>query len=238
MDTYQQYSLLCEQLARKSCSVIESDFVSKAAPQFSRLTEIATWSITKLGATGSMQLAFVGSFRGTNYKKLKRIAIDCSGEIKGKKTIRELVQMNVLARQDESYEENEDKVFINRVAAAFPFAGLIYMHNASNKSRNSYTRKIKTSLPVELQYLQAAALPLGPNTRKAHVLWSIKFSQVLNRTFRGEIYQLLMKRSELYVNALNITKLLVAIEELVTLDNEEESVDVSRTLNHYNQTVI
>ncbi|KAI8378591.1 hypothetical protein BD560DRAFT_389840 [Blakeslea trispora] len=110
------------------------------------------------------------------------------------------------------------------------------MSNATTESCRLYTRAIKTSLPNRLQYLQAAALPLGPKTRKAHILWSIKFSQVINKTFRGEIYQMLMKRSEFYKNATNITVLLASIEETITLGTEEESIDIHRTLSQYDHS--
>ncbi|KAL9539366.1 hypothetical protein MBANPS3_010306 [Mucor bainieri] len=187
-------------------------------------------AVKLVGKDAVRKLAIIGSLQGTNTKKInKTISVTCSGEaVKGDKTIQQLVQSSIISQKGSKYDSSNKKIHINLLAAAMPHAAFQYMMKdaqdtdiARKKSRHS----IDTTLPLQLQYLEAGSLPLGTKTRKAHLHWSSQFLKSINCKFNPTIYKRGMKQAVVYESMEWLTKELDDIEGSLTLNSKEKDID-------------
>lgn len=195
-------------------------------------------AVTMIGEDAVHKLAIVGSIQGTNISKIdKNIKIVCSGErVNGTKTIKQLVQCDILSKRGSKYDSSNNKIHLNLISAAIPYAAFQSMMDTNNSNevfRKKYRSRITTTLPLQLQYLAAGSLPLGPKTRKAHLNWSAQFLKSIRCKFNPVIYKRLMGQSVVYENMESLTQRLDIIEDTLTLNSEEEAIEIKRFFKKY-----
>lgn len=195
-------------------------------------------AITMIGEDAVHKLAIVGSIQGTNTSKIdKNIKIMCSGErVNGNKTIKQLVQCDILSKKESKYDSSNDKIHLNLISAAIPYAAFQSIMDTNNSNQvplEKYRSRIITTLPLQLQYLETGSLPLGPKTRKAHLNWSTEFLKSIKRKFNPAIYKKLMGQSVVYENMELLTQRLDTIEDALTLNSEEEVIKIKRFFKKY-----
>lgn len=195
-------------------------------------------AVKLVGKDAVRKLAIIGSLQGTNAKKItKTIQVTCSGEtVKGDKTIQQLVQSNIISQRGSKYDSSNKKIHLNLIAAAMPHAAFQYLDDAQStdvpriKSRHS----IKTSLPLQLQYLEAGAFPLGTKTRKAHLHWSSQLLKSLNCKFNPTIYKRNMNQAVVYESMEWLTERLDDIERSLNLNDTEKDINIKQFFKkHY-----
>ncbi|CAO3590675.1 unnamed protein product [Absidia cylindrospora] len=183
----------------------------------------------KFGPTGSRWLSVIGSLLGTSRQKIKNIEIICDGkEIKGDFTIGKLMASGDLANKGIQFNKNNRNLYyIGHISAALPQAPFLFLESLQEDDEtvaNVIGYEISTSLPRSLRYTHAAALPLGPKTRKAHILWSKKFAALIKSNFNTAIYQRRAHEAEMYRNLDHMMCLLNSIESSIVLTNEEKMI--------------
>ncbi|KAI8637143.1 hypothetical protein BD408DRAFT_458719 [Parasitella parasitica] len=191
---------------------------------------------TKLiGEDAARQLAIIGSIHGINASKInKDIKLVCNGNIHGKNTIKQLVDSNILSKRGTKYDSSNEKIHLNLITAAIPYAAFQSMDTNSNQvPKKKKMPRIATSLPVQLQYLEACSLPLGTKTRKAHLFWSFQFLKSINCKFNPAIYTKHMNQAIVYEKMDTLTNRLDTIEASLILSDDEELIKVKRFLKKY-----
>jgi hypothetical protein len=136
-----------------------------------------------------------------------------------------------LSKRGSKYDSSNDKIHLNLISAAIPYAAFQSMMETNNfnlVTRKKYNSRITTTLPLQLQYLEAGSLPLGPKTRKAHLNWSVKFLKSIRSKFNPKIYKRLMGQSVVYENITLLTQRLDTIEDTLALNSEEEAIEIKR----------
>ncbi|CEP07667.1 hypothetical protein [Parasitella parasitica] len=189
-----------------------------------------------IGEEAARQLAIVGSIQGVNTNKInKGIKLMCDGEkVHGKKTIKQLVDSNIISERGSKYDSSNKKIHLNLIAAAIPHAAFQSMNTNSHQvPRKKNNQRISTSLPVQLQYLQAAALPLGTNTRKAHLFWSSQYLKSIHCKFNPTIYKKLMNQAIIYEKTDALTKKLDYIEASLIINKDEEAIQIKQFFKKY-----
>ncbi|ORZ14552.1 hypothetical protein BCR42DRAFT_452312 [Absidia repens] len=184
---------------------------------------------TKYGPTGSRWLSVIGSLLGTSRDKIKNIEIICDGkEIKGAFTIGKLMASGDLANKGIQFnKKNRNLYYIGQISAALPQEPFLFLEALQEDDEtvaNVIGYEISTSLPRSLRYTHAAALPLGPKTRKAHILWSKKFAALIKSSFNISIYQRRAQEAEMYRSLDHMMALLNSIESSIVLTNEEKKI--------------
>ncbi|GAN07102.1 hypothetical protein MAM1_0148d06594 [Mucor ambiguus] len=186
-------------------------------------------AVKLVGKDAVRELAIIGSSQGSNTKKInKTIKVTCSGEVmKGDKTIKQLVQSDIISQKGSKYDSSNKKIHLNLIAAAIPHAAFQYMNDTQTTDivRKKPRHSIETTLPLQLQYLEAGALPLGTKTRKAHLHWSSQFLKSINCTFNPNIYKKNMRQAVVYENMEWLTERLDDIEGSLTLNTKENAID-------------
>ncbi|KAI8368639.1 hypothetical protein EDC96DRAFT_505056 [Choanephora cucurbitarum] len=180
-----------------------------------------------------MEIAFVGAFQGTSIFAIGDTDIECTGEVKGKMKLESMFDMAGRIYSSENKLEPVWDMSMKQIARDFPFVELIFMNRMPAAIKQVFARPILTSLPVELQYLEAAALPLGERTRKAHVIWCEKFLKSSGRIFENKVYYDQMKQANLCKDICTITDILKYVECSIVLWPDEK-IDVYAKLRLYN----
>lgn len=141
-----------------------------------------------------------------------------------------------MSKRGSKYDSSNNKIHLNLISAAIPYAAFQSMmetNNFNQVTRKKYNSRITTTLPLQLQYLEAGSLPLGSKTRKAHLNWSAKFLKSIRSKFNPKIYKRLMGQSVVYENITSLTQRLDTIEDTLTLNSEEEAIEIKRFFKKY-----
>ncbi|KAF1804661.1 hypothetical protein V8B55DRAFT_1498232 [Mucor lusitanicus] len=194
-------------------------------------------AVRLVGEDAVRKLAIIGSLQGINTKKIdKTIKVPCNGDtVKGDKTIQELVESNIVSERGTKYDSSKKKIHLNLIAATMPHAAFQDMNDdkATDIVRKKVRHRVQTTLPLQLQYLEAGCLPLGTKTRKAHMHWSSQFLKSINCKFNPTIYKRNMNQAVVYENMEWLTKRLDAIEDSLTLNTKEQDIDVKKFFKKY-----
>ncbi|EPB90943.1 hypothetical protein HMPREF1544_02197 [Mucor circinelloides 1006PhL] len=194
-------------------------------------------AIHLVGEDAVQKLAIIGSLQGSNTTKIsKNIQVFCTGdEVKGANTIKQLVQSSIISQKGSKYDSSNEKIHLNLIAAAMPYAAFQYMDDEHTKDipQKKSRHRIATSLPMKLQYIEAGALPLGAKTRKAHLHWSSQFFESINCKFNPTIYKRNMRQTVVYENIKWLTKRLDDIEASLTLNTEEKDISIKKFFKKY-----
>ncbi|OBZ84968.1 hypothetical protein A0J61_06981 [Choanephora cucurbitarum] len=202
-----------------------TDFVHMANYLMKGIDERTTLCAQVFGDSGAMEIAFVGASQGNDISVIGNTDIECTGEVKGKKKLRSIFNISGRIFSNEKELKPVWNMSMKQITRDILFAGLIHMNRMSNAIKQIFAKPILTSLPVELQYLEAAALPLGAKTRKAHIVWCEKFLKSSGRCFEDKVYYDQMKQANLYKDISTITDILKGIEICIRL-HQDEMVDV------------
>ncbi|CAO3623028.1 unnamed protein product [Mucor fragilis] len=228
------YDSLLSRYDSKQAVALASRVAARRIYQGSLIQE----AVKLVGENAVRKLAIIGSLQGTNAKKItKTIQVTCSGEtVKGYKTIQQLAQSNIISQRGSKYDSSNKKIHLNLIAAAMPHAAFQYMDDAhfTDIPRIKSRHSIETSLPLQLQYLEAGSFPLGIKTRKAHLHWSSQLLKSLNCKFNPTIYKRNMKQAVDYESMEWLTERLNDIEGSLTLNDKEKDIDVKQFFKkHY-----
>lgn len=190
-----------------------------------------------VGEDAVQKLAIIGSLQGSNTTKISRnIQVVCTGdEVEGVNTIKQLVQSSIISQKGSKYDSSNEKIHLNLIAAAMPYAAFQYMDDEHTKDipQKKSRHRIATTLPMKLQYIEAGALPLGAKTRKAHLHWLSQFFKSINCKFNPTIYKRNMRQAVIYENIKWLTKKLDDIEASLTLNTEEKDINIKQFFKKY-----
>ncbi|KAG1440812.1 hypothetical protein G6F56_011762 [Rhizopus delemar] len=125
--------------------------------------------IEAIGEQSTLKLAFATQMRVDLYK----IKIECSGRVRG------LHKVEDLGKQMGWSKQSPWPLALRQLASLMPFASLYVIEamRQQNLSVGQLKKDLDSSLPVELQTTEAASLPLGPKTRRAHLKFTEKYSR-------------------------------------------------------------
>ncbi|KAG1502218.1 hypothetical protein G6F54_002511 [Rhizopus delemar] len=178
-----------------------------------------------IGEQSTLKLAFATQMRVDLYK----VHIHCNGRIQGLQKVDNLDKQIGLGKQW--------PLVLRQLAASMPFASLYVVEAMREKGLNVNRLKkdTETSLPVELQTTEAASLPLGPKTRKAHLRFTEKRCKGY---FDIEYYRSQMAMSFKFKNNLHIRKILGQIERNIILNIEEKDATLNPFIPELSETTI
>ncbi|KAL9548682.1 hypothetical protein MBANPS3_005570 [Mucor bainieri] len=184
-----------------------------------------------VGTVGAVKLAVLAAYRPMCMHVCKiKTHVKCAGETyQGNVSLKQLVKDGVICTREGFVIPKKIGSIpsLDDVALAFPFLPMMWILEHKAQDRHTLVDGvpgIETSLPLELQYIHAAALPLYPKTRVAHINFTMKVLMIReSRKLNILVYKNLMSLS--YHHAQRVFDLvpkLKAIEEKMGEFNDDE----------------
>ncbi|CAO3654526.1 unnamed protein product [Mucor fragilis] len=132
--------------------------------------------VRAVGTIGAVKLAVLGAYRPVlmHANEIKS-EIKCAGEThQGYVPFQQLARDGVFSMEEnfKSRKKVGSTPTLDDITLAFPFLPMMWILEHKTQGKYSLVDGIpnmQTNLPLELQYTQAAALPLYPKTRVAHL---------------------------------------------------------------------
>lgn len=141
-----------------------------------------------------------------------------------------LLNDHVAMKKEEGERPKRDTVYMDELAheySGYKFSWLI-ADEAENVrealKKKADEEKIDSGLPITLQYLDASDVPMGKNTRKAHLNWSIQYCQKQHIPFDGMDYRIRMARTDEKLVPERAEGALKAIEITIRLTNSDKAI--------------
>ncbi|CEP19909.1 hypothetical protein [Parasitella parasitica] len=187
--------------------------------------------IKAVGKTGAVELAVLGAYRpGKMHASQIHTVIKCRGDTYDGYVPYQQLLKEGLFNTVEGFNniQHNGSPSLDHIALAFPYLPMMWVleHKAQNCCQ--FVNKVPgtdTSLPLELQYLQAAALPLYPRSRIAHVNFTIQILRSRGIYFQPKIYRRLMSLAYIHAQVPDTLPMLGQLEQQIgELTQEEKKV--------------
>ncbi|KAI8367871.1 hypothetical protein EDC96DRAFT_590957 [Choanephora cucurbitarum] len=188
-------------------------------------------ALVKFGFDAAYKLATIGSIRRNNIDKFGDIMIECDGKVKGTYSLKKLAELQHIRTYGMRSPEDpvRPEVYsLTQIASAMPYSVFYYVKALEEKGKDvsKFCKNVDTSLPVCLQYMEAAALPLPKKLRSAHIAFAENYSKFLKSTINGNIYRQRVSVSHMYTRLVGLVELLQAEEDKIVLNEEEQTKTV------------
>ncbi|KAF1802328.1 hypothetical protein V8B55DRAFT_1323916 [Mucor lusitanicus] len=184
------------------------------------LDDVQERIVKAVGMVGAVKLAVLAAYRPILLHTNEiNSDIRCDGETyKGQVPFQQLIEDGLFStrRGFTAYKELDSSTLtLDDIALALPFLPMMWLLEHKAQGKHTFVDSvpnIQTSLPLELQYIQAAALPLYPRTRVAHINFTIRALNIKGYGFNIEVYKSLMSAS--HRHAQRMPGLVPALKEI------------------------